>query len=81
MIALAADVPPDVTVNGTATLPPVLVGRGNREEWYTQEKLEKDLKYLRTVTTIESLEFDGGHEFTDEWRATIGAWLASRAEG
>jgi predicted esterase len=69
VIVLAADVPPDVP----SSLPPVLIGRGTRDEWYTDEKLKKDLKYL---TDVETCVFDGGHEWSDDFREAAAKFLA-----
>jgi predicted esterase len=68
VIVLAADLPPDVTTN----IPPVLIGRGNRDDWYTDEKLKKDLKYLPDA---EVCRFDGGHEWTDTFRDAAARFL------
>ena len=68
VIVLAADVPPDVTSN----VPAVLIGRGTRDEWYTDEKLKKDLKFLNNV---ETCVFDGGHEWSDEFREAAARFL------
>jgi predicted esterase len=70
VIALGGDLPPDVIA---ATLPPVLIGRGIRDEWYTDEKLKQDMSYLPGAT---AKVFDGGHEWNDEFRAAAGEFLA-----
>lgn len=72
VIALAGDVPPDVE----APLPPVLIARGTGEDWYTEEKLKKDLSILETLTTVETYTFEGGHEWTESFREVAGAYLA-----
>jgi predicted esterase len=74
VIALGGDVPPDVA-DANSKLPPVLIGRGIREEWYTEEKLQKDLRFLRGVTTVSVCEYDGGHEWTSEFRDAAGEFL------
>lgn len=71
LIALGGDVPPEVT----AALPPVLVGRGERDDWYSREKFEKDLKFLNAITKVSSLVFDGGHEWTDDFAAAAAEFL------
>ncbi|MEA2572130.1 MAG: hypothetical protein QOI24_4131 [Acidobacteriota bacterium] len=71
VIVLGGDLPPDV--DATA-LPPALVGRGSRDEWFAAEKLEKDLSFLPGATTVI---FDGGHEWTDAFRAAAGEFLGS----
>jgi predicted esterase len=75
VIALGGDTPPEL-FESRPRIPPVLIGRGTREEWYTAEKLEKDLKFLSTVTTVSTCVFDGGHEWTDEFRRAAGEFLA-----
>jgi predicted esterase len=76
VIALGGDAPPELLESASVRIPPVLIGRGTREEWYTEEKLEKDLKFLSTVTTVNTCIFDGGHEWTDEFRGAAGEFLA-----
>jgi len=71
VIALAGEVTPDIA----GPLPPVLIGRGTGEEWYTEEKLKKDLSILATITTVETCIFDGGHEWTEEFRVAAGRFL------
>ena len=68
VIVLAADVPPDVTSN----MPRALIGRGVRDEWYTDAKLKKDLKFL---TNVETCIFDDGHEWADEFREAAAKFL------
>ena len=74
VIALGGDVPPEV-IEARPKLPPVLIGRGIREEWYTDEKLQKDLRFLREVTSVSTCVFDGGHEWTGEFRDAAGEFL------
>jgi len=33
------------------------------------------LKFLKTVTSVSSLVFDGGHEWTDDFRASAADFL------
>ena len=72
VIVLAADVPPDVT----ADLPPVLIGRGRDDAWYTEDKLAADVGRLRRMSVaVETCVFDGGHEWTGEFAAAAGRFL------
>lgn len=71
-LILGGDVPPDVA--GVAAWPPILIGRGRRDDWFTAEKLKKDLKVLG-ASQVEVLEFDGGHEWTESFRAAAGEFL------
>ena len=71
LIAFGGDVPPDVVDN----IPPVLVGRGSRDEIYSDEKFKKDLSFLRTITRVTACTYDGGHEWTDEFREAAAKFL------
>ena len=73
VIALAGDVPPDVDLAGA---PPVLIGVGARDTWYTVEKARADAARLEAAdVTYEVVTFQGGHEWTDEFRSAVGRWL------
>jgi predicted esterase len=75
LIALGGDVPPEL-FDSPPSFPPVLIGRGTREDWYTEEKLDKDLKFLSSVTSVSKCVYDGGHEWTTEFREAAGEFLA-----
>lgn len=73
LIVLAGDVPPDVADH---QLPPVLIGRGLADTWYTEEKMAADVRRLDGLArTVQTCVFDGGHEWTDEFAATAGEFL------
>jgi predicted esterase len=75
LILLGGDIPPElVTVE---RFPPTLLGRGDRDDWYTAEKFKQDLSFLESRTRVETCVFDGGHEWTDEFRAACGEFLAA----
>ena len=73
VIALGGDVPPDVR----EALPPVLIGRGVSDDWYTTEKFEKDLNVLQAITKVTTCVYDGRHEWTDEFRDAAARFLSS----
>ena len=76
LIILAADVPPDVLTGHGVPLPPVLIGRGTRDEWYTEAKELADVTALKNAgVPVESCVFDGGHEWTDPFRAAASTML------
>jgi len=75
LILLGGDVPPDVKDHPNVILPPVLLGRGTRDEWYTREKLDADVEFLERVTRVTRCVFEGGHEWTEEYRAAAAAFL------
>ncbi len=78
IIALGGDVPPEIRASASS-LPPVLLGRGRTDAGYGSADLKKDLNYLRTVTRVDLVEFDGGHEWTEEFRRACARFLGSLA--
>lgn len=78
IVALGGDVPPDVAAHA-GSLPPVLIGRGSRDGWYTAAGLAADVLMLRTAGATWSVcEFDGGHEWGDVFVAAAAQWIAQR---
>jgi predicted esterase len=78
IMALGGDVPPDVKTDTTRRWPPVLLGAGMRDTWYTPEKVAADEQFLTSRGVAhEIVRFDGGHEWTDEFRMAAGRWLKS----
>jgi predicted esterase len=76
LLALAGDVPPDVAEDGAPRLPPVLLGRGRRDEWYTEEKMNADLATLeKKGADVETCVFDGGHDWTEDYFRAAGRFL------
>lgn len=74
VMVLAADVPPDVA--GTGRLRRVLVGRGTRDDWYTEEKHRADMDVLaRCADHSEHCVFDGGHEWAAPFYAAAARLL------
>lgn len=77
VIALGGDVPPEIPADDLARLPPVLVGAGVGESFYTPSKLDADIARLRAAgVDARPAPFAGGHEWTDEFRAIAGRFLA-----
>lgn len=76
VVALGGDFPPEVAAQDLQDFPPVLIGRGDRDEWYTEEKLAHDLETLSAKGISTSVSrYAGGHEWTDEFRTAFGAFL------
>jgi predicted esterase len=73
VIVLGGDLPPEIPSD--ALLPPALIGRGIRDEWYTEEKFKKDLNFMEGRNRVTTCVFDGGHEWTDEFRDAAGRVL------
>jgi predicted esterase len=79
VIALGADVPPDVA-DERISLRRVLIGRGTGDEWYTAEKHAADLVALNGIAVrLDSHIFDGGHEWTSSFRDAVGRLLDDMA--
>lgn len=76
LIALAGDIPPELRTESNMSWPQVLVGRGRNDSFYTQEKMDKDLKTLRENDALfKSIVFDGGHDWHSDFRASAGRLL------
>lgn len=75
LIMLGGDLPPDAK-RGDVVFPPVLLGRGARDEWYTDEKFRSDLDWLEPRTRVTRCVFAGGHEWSDPFREAIAEFLA-----
>ena len=76
LIILAGDVPPDIVEDRPVPLPPVLIGRGTRDEWYTEAKEAGDRGVLAKIDArVDVCVFDGGHEWTDAFRIAAAAAL------
>jgi hypothetical protein len=81
LVALGGDIPPEVDLSVLAQQGVrVLVGRGSRDEWYSSQKLDRDLDRLRRSTvSVEAFVFDGGHEWADAFSARAGALVRAVA--
>jgi predicted esterase len=78
IIALGGDLPPDVAA-GAAALPPVLIGRGHDDPWYSAAALAEDRARLAAAgAPFAVCEFDGAHEWGDVFVQAAAAWLAAR---
>ena len=81
LIVLGGDIPPELRQADSLDLPPTLIGRGVRDEWFTQKRYDADLSFLASSgVTVEPVVFDGGHEWTDEFRLAAGKLLASHIQ-
>ena len=77
VIALGGDVPPELQTAPDLAWPRILIGRGRLDEWYTQAKMDADVAFLEsTGAPAAPRVFDGGHEWTDDFRAEAGRFLA-----
>jgi predicted esterase len=64
VLACGGDLPPELDAGALSRIGVVLVGRGLRDEWYTEEKLAADETRLRAAgVQTTTLRFDAGHEW------------------
>jgi predicted esterase len=79
VIALAGDIPPELDPTALRRIPSVLLGRGDQDEWYTAEMLEKDTRRLSEAgVEFQVVPFVGGHEWNDTFRKAAAEFLKSR---
>ena len=68
VIAVGGDVPPDLLADRSLRFPPVLLARGERDEWLTQSKFDADIAALTARgAPPRSVVYDGAHE----WNAAV----------
>lgn len=79
---LAGDVPPALADDAfPPDFPPVLLGAGRDDQWYTEDKLQADLELLRGKNvSVEPLVFDGGHEWGEAYLQRAGEYLGERLQ-
>jgi predicted esterase len=76
VVVLGGDVPPELARRDLSRFPPVLLGRGRSEEWYDAVKMERDVRLLESKgVDVRPVVFEGGHEWTNEFRAAAGEFL------
>jgi predicted esterase len=77
VVAVGADVPPELLADPDARFPPVLLARGNDDKWLTRAKFQADVDALTARRVrIRALEFEGAHEWNDAVSAAAGEFLA-----
>jgi predicted esterase len=81
VVALGGDIPPDVRDDPDVQLPNVIIGGGRRDRYYPPEKLAADAEWLGDRGVLAaSVDFDGGHEWSDTFRHAAAGFLASRVK-
>ena len=76
IIAVGGDVPPELLQDPASHCPPVLLTRGEQDDWYTAAKLEADLAALAARhVLVESLVYEGGHEWTPQVARAAADWI------
>ena len=76
--AVGGDVPPELPADRVAALPPTLLARGERDDWYTTSKMEADIAAL-TARGVqpETLVYPGAHEWTPAVNDAISRFVGS----
>jgi predicted esterase len=76
VIAIAGDVPPELLADAACAFPPVLLVRGEADEWYTAAKLDADVAALRgRGVDVEVMVHPGGHDWTPRVAEAANGWL------
>ena len=76
LIVLAGDVPPELQEEPADRWPPVLLGCGRSDAWYTEAKLRADLTFLESrQVAFDTVVFDGGHEWHADFYQAAGRFL------
>lgn len=74
-IMLAGDIPPDVAPL-VHELPPLLIGRGTKDSWYTEAKAKADADVFAAAGVAPQWHvFDGGHEWDESFVVAAGEFL------
>jgi predicted esterase len=67
VIAAGGDVPPEIDERALSRIKSVLICRGERDEWYTDDKWRADVARLKGAgVKLNSLLFGGGHEWNEK---------------
>jgi dienelactone hydrolase len=67
VIAVGGDVPPELLADPAASFPAALITRGERDDWYTNARLESDAAALRARgIPVDTLVYDAAHDWTAE---------------
>ncbi|MCP4203984.1 MAG: phospholipase [bacterium] len=78
LIALAGDAPVEIADESAQALSRVLIGRGTADTWYDEAKMESDVARLQgRGTRVETCVFEGGHEWTAQFRRAARDFLQS----
>jgi predicted esterase len=78
VVACGGDIPPELDAVALGRIDAALIGRGRRDEWYTDSKLDADLRRLRTAqVAVQPVVFDGAHEWPPAFGDAVAAFLRS----
>ena len=76
IVAVGGDVPPELVADGAAVFPPTLLLRGERDDWYTAEKLAADRAALEARgVAVRAITYDGEHEWTEKVASEVNTFV------
>ena len=82
VVLLGGDIAPELKNDAERhfSFPPTLLGVGSQDKWY-QPRADADLKFLSARgVSHQVIRYEGGHEFTNEFRSAAGAWMTHFAD-
>ena len=76
LLVLGGDIPPDLQTDPALRFPPILLGSGRHDHWYTESKREADIAFFRSrAISADTVIFDGGHEWHADFYMSAGHFL------
>lgn len=82
IVAIGGDVPPELVADISLRFPAVLFARGQRDEWLTEARFEKDVSALEARgVALKPLVYEGAHEWNAAVTAAIGEFLSTISRG
>jgi len=80
VITTGGDIPPELTPAALSHISRVLIARGRSDAWYTAEQFTADCQRLADAgVPVRALEFEGGHEWSDDLVAAAADFLRESA--
>jgi predicted esterase len=77
VIAVGGDVPPELDAGALLRVRSALVCRGTKDEWYTSDKLDEDVRRLSVAgAKVRPFSFEGGHDWSEEVSRAAAVFLA-----
>lgn len=77
LLAIGGDMPPEIASDEGIRWPDALLTRGERDEFFTGEKMDRDAACLRRGgARVRTVVFDGGHEWAEPVFTAAGEVLA-----
>jgi predicted esterase len=78
VIAAGGDVPRELLEDASLEFPPVLLARGERDDWYTAAKFDADVSALTARRiSVQPVTYAGAHEWNASVAALVGEFVAS----